>query len=75
MKNIISEIKTTPKGIKYSLDEAENQISDLEDKVAENTQSKQQKRKKIIKKNEDRLRDLWDQKEERDQGIKTYLKK
>ena len=33
MKNAISEMKTTLEGIKSSLDEAEDWISDLEDKV------------------------------------------
>ena len=51
---------TTLGGINSSLEEAENQISDLEDKVAENTQSEQQKEKRInIKKKDGRLRGLW----------------
>ena len=37
MKNAISEIKNTLEGINSRLDEAEDFISDLEDKVEENT--------------------------------------
>ena len=36
-----SEMKSTLEGINNKLDETEDQMSDLEDKVAENTQSKQ----------------------------------
>ena len=38
MKNIISELKNTGEGMKSKLDEAEDQISELEDKVEKNTQ-------------------------------------
>ena len=48
MKTIITEMKNTLGGINSILDVAEDQISDLEDKVAENNQSE--------KKNENRLR-------------------
>ena len=44
MKNTISEMKNTLEGIKSRLNEAENEISDLEEKKT--TQSGQQKRKK-----------------------------
>ena len=37
--NTISEMKNTLEGIKRRPDEAENQISELEDKVEKNTQS------------------------------------
>ena len=46
MKNTVSEMKYTLEGISNRLDEAEDWISDVEDKVAENTQSKKQKEKK-----------------------------
>ena len=42
------------------MDEAENQINDLEQKEEKNIQSKQQEEKKGIKKNEGRFRNLWD---------------
>ena len=41
------------------MDEAENEISDLEYKEGKNIQSKQQK-EKGIQKNEDNVRSLWD---------------
>ena len=44
--------------ITNKLDEVEDQINDQEDKVAENTQSEQQKEIRFL--NEDSLRDLWD---------------
>ena len=60
MKNTISEMKNTILKINIiTLDEAEDQISDFEDKVGENTQSEQQKEKKNLE-NEDILRDHWD---------------
>lgn len=60
MKNTITEIKNTLKGINNRLYEPD-QISDLEDKVAENPQSTLQIGKKVFsKRNEDNLRDLCD---------------
>ena len=56
--NIVTEIKNTLEGINSRLDEVQDQINDLEDKVAVNIQSKQQKREKII--NEDSVRKFWD---------------
>ena len=41
------------------MDEAENQINDLEHKEAKNNQSEQQEEKKI-QKNEDSVSSLWD---------------
>ena len=59
IKSVISEINNTLEGINSRLDEAEDQISNLEDKVEKNTQAEQQK-EKTIKKNEESLRNLWD---------------
>ena len=56
MKNAISEMKNTLEGINSRLDEGKDQIN-LKDKVAENTQSEQQKENNL---NEDSLRELWD---------------
>ena len=39
MNNTISELKHTVEGIKSRLDEAENWIKELEDKVGKNTQN------------------------------------
>ena len=49
-------MKNTVEGINSRLDDAEDQISDLEDKVSENTWLQQQKKKRIKKK--DSLGDL-----------------
>ena len=52
-------MNNTPEGINIWLDEAEDQISNLEDTVGKNTQSEQEEKKKHLK-NKDSLRDLWD---------------
>ena len=46
MKDTLSEMKNKLQGIYCMVDEAENQISNLKNKVEENTQSEQQKEKK-----------------------------
>ena len=46
-KNAITEMNNTLGGINNMLDEGEDQISDLEDKVEKNTQAEQQKEKRI----------------------------
>ena len=50
MKVTLSEIKTNLQGPNSGVDEAENQINDLEHKEAKNNQSEQQKEKKNLKK-------------------------
>ena len=59
IKNTINEILKSLEGINSRITEAEEQISDLEHKIAEITTAEQnkEKRKKRI---EDSLRDLWD---------------
>ena len=59
MKNTISELKNTVEGIKSRFDEAEDQISELEDKVEKTFPEKQGKEKRL-KKNEEVLREMWD---------------
>ena len=49
MKNAITEMENNLKNDKSRLGESEGQISNLEDKAAENTQSEQQKEKRIPK--------------------------
>ena len=75
-------------GIKHRMDEAEDQISKLEDKVERNTQVEQQNEKRL-RKYEDSLMELQDNMKhnnlciieipqgKEEQGIKkkTYLKK
>ena len=59
-KNSISEMKNKLEGINGRLDEAEDLISNLENKIAEYTASQQKKEKRVFFKNEGRLRVLWD---------------
>ena len=59
MNNTITEMKTTLEGINSRITEAEERISDLEDKMVEFTAMEQNKEKRM-KRNEDSLRDLWD---------------
>ena len=59
MTNTITEMKTTLEGINSRITEAEERISDLEDRMVEFTAAEQNKEKRM-KRNEDSLRDLWD---------------
>ena len=59
MKNTIKEIKNSLEGINSRITEAEEGISDLEDKIVEITTAGQNKEKRT-KRIEDSLRDLWD---------------
>ena len=59
MNNTINEMKTSLEGINSRITEAEERISDLEDKILEITTT-EQNREKRMKRIEDGLRDLWD---------------
>ena len=59
MNNTITEKKTTLEGINSRITEAEQWKSDLEDGMLEVTAAEQNKEKRM-KRNEDSLRDLWD---------------
>ena len=59
MNNTIAEMKTTLERINSRITEAEERISDLEDRMMEFTGMEQNKDKRM-KRNEDSLRDLWD---------------
>ena len=59
INNTITEMKNTLEGINSRLTEAEERMSDLEDRVVEFTAMEQNKEKRM-KRNEDSLRDLWD---------------
>ena len=59
MNNTITEMKTILEGIKSRITEAEEWISDLEDRMVEFTAVEENKEKRM-KRNEDSLRDLWD---------------
>ena len=59
MNNTITEIKTTLEGISSRITEVEERISDLQDRMVEFTAVEPNK-EKGMKRNEDSLRDLWD---------------
>ena len=87
MNNTITEMKNTLEGINSRITEAEERISDLEDRMVEFT-AVEQNTEKRMKRNEDSLRDLWDnikcnniciigvpEGEEREKGPEKYLKR
>ena len=59
MNNAINEIKNTLEGTNSWIMEAEDRISETEDRVVEINETERKKEKRI-KRNEDNLRDLWD---------------
>ena len=59
MSNAITEIKSTLEGTNSRLTEAEERISEVEDRMVE-INGAERKKEKRIKRNEDNLRDLWD---------------
>ena len=87
MNNTITEMKNTLEGINSRITEVEERISELEDRVVEITAVEQNKEKRI-KRNEDSLRDHWDnikhtnicilcfpEKGEKGKGPEKYLKR
>ena len=59
MNNTITEMKNTLEGVNSRITEAEERITDLEDRMVGFTAAKQNKEKRM-KRNENSLRDLWD---------------
>ena len=59
MNNAINEIKITLEGTMSRKTETEDTISKVEDKMVEINEAERKKEKRI-KRNEDNLRDLWD---------------
>ena len=59
MNNAITEIKNTLEGTNSRITEAEDRISEVEDRMVEINEAERKKEKRI-KRNEDNLRDLWD---------------
>ena len=59
MNNTITEMKNTLERINSRITEAEERIGDLEDRMVEFAAAEQNKEKRM-KRNEDSLRDLWD---------------
>ena len=59
MNNAIIEIKSTLEGTNSRITEAEDRISEVKDKMVEINEAERKKEKRM-KRNEDNLRDLWD---------------
>ena len=59
MNNAVNKIKNTPEGTSSRITEAEDRISEVEDRVVEINES-ERKKEKLMKRNEDNLRDLQD---------------
>ena len=59
MNNSITEIKNTLEGTNSRITEAEDRISEVADRMVEINEAERKKEKRI-KRNEDNLRDLWD---------------
>ena len=58
MNNVITVIKNTLEGANSRITEAEDSISEVENKMVEVNEAERKKEKRI-KRNEDNLRDLW----------------
>ena len=58
MNNAINEIKSTLEGTNSRITEAEDRISEVDDRMVEINETERKKEKRI-KRNEDNLRDLW----------------
>ena len=56
MNNAINEIENTLEGTNSRITEAEDRISEVEDRMVEINETEENR----IKRNEDNLRDLWD---------------
>ena len=59
MNNAITEIKSTLEGTNSRITEAEDRISEMGDRMLEINEAEKKKEKRV-KRNEDKLRDLWD---------------
>ena len=59
MNNSINEIRNTLEGTNSKITETEDKISEVEDRMVEINDAERIKEKRI-KRNEDNLRDLWD---------------
>ena len=57
--NAVTEIKGTLEGTNSRITEEEDRMSEVEDRMVETNEAEREKEKKI-KRNEDNLRDLWD---------------
>ena len=59
MNNAINEIRNTPEGTNSRIMKAEDRISEVENRMVKINESKRKKEKQI-KRNDENLRDLWD---------------
>ena len=59
MNSAINEIKNTLEATNSRITEAEDRINEVEDRMVKINKA-ERKKEKIIKRNEDNLRDLWD---------------
>ena len=59
MHNAITEIKSTLEGTTCRITESEDSISEVKDRMVEINEAERKKEKRV-KRNEDNLRDLWD---------------
>ena len=60
MNSAINEIKNTLEGTNSRSTEAEDRISEVEDRMVKINKAEKKKEKKRMIRNEDNLRDLWD---------------
>ena len=86
MQNTITEMKTSLEAANSRKQEAEEWVSEVEDRLVEITDA-EQKREKRLKTNEESLRELWDNvkctnihilgipEEEREKGTEKYSKR
>ncbi len=87
LENSFAQVQMELKAVKTRMNNAEEQISDVEDRIMEITQMGQQTENQM-KKQESNIRDLWDnikwanlhiiripEEEEKERGLKIYLKK
>ena len=87
MNKAINEIKSTLEGTNRRITEAEDRISEVEDRMVEINEAERIKEKRI-KRNEDNLRDLWDnvkhptiqiiggqEEEEKRKAMRKYLRR
>ena len=58
MNNAVTEIKGTLEGTNSRITDAEDRITGVQDRMVEINEAERKKKK--IKRNEDNLRDLWD---------------
>ena len=59
MNNAINEIQNTLEGTNRRITEGEDRVSEVEDRMVEINETERKTEKRILK-NEDNLRDLWD---------------